>query len=129
MTTPLPMTQVMFSWNMPEGMQVEDVLLVADADGVARVGATLVAGDDVGVLGEQVDDLSLSFVAPLGADDDLDGHAVRSWTGGAASGAKKIPTFSLGKVGDSTLRSNYFLKLATAVVDGGETFRTRCRAS
>jgi hypothetical protein len=43
-------------------------LAVAD-DRVAGVGAALVAAHDVGVLGEQVDDLALPLVAPLGADD------------------------------------------------------------
>ena len=43
-------------------------------DGVAGVGAALVAGDDVDVGREQVDDLAFALVAPLGADDDGDGH-------------------------------------------------------
>ena len=52
--------------------------LVADADGMAGVGAALVAGDDVGLLGEHVDDLSLAFIAPLGADDHLNTAVVSS---------------------------------------------------
>src|SRR5207244_3991946 len=38
-------------------------------DGVPGVGAATVAHDDVGVLGEEIDDLSLALVAPLEADD------------------------------------------------------------
>ncbi len=48
--------------------------LVADHDGVACVRAALVAAHDVGVLGEQVDDLALAFVAPLRAHDHGSGH-------------------------------------------------------
>jgi hypothetical protein len=50
------------------------VRLVADDDRVAGVRAALVAADDVGVLGEQVDDLALALVAPLRAHDDCGGH-------------------------------------------------------
>ena len=45
---------------------------------MARVRATLVAADEIGVLREQVDDLSLPLVAPLRADDDGRGHARQS---------------------------------------------------
>ena len=44
--------------------------LVADLDGVAGVVAALVARDDGERLCEQIDDLALALVAPLGADDD-----------------------------------------------------------
>ena len=50
------------------------VRLVADHDGVACVRAALVAAHDVGVLGEQVDDLALAFVAPLRAHNHGSGH-------------------------------------------------------
>ena len=52
-------------------------LAVAD-DRVAGVVAALEADDDVGLLGEQVDDLALALVAPLGADDHGAWHACRS---------------------------------------------------
>ena len=42
---------------------------------VAGVVATLVARDDVRMLGEEVDDFTLSLVSPLGAYDDDGGHA------------------------------------------------------
>ena len=44
-------------------------LSLAHADGVAGVVAAVVAGHDLDLLREQVDDLALAFVAPLGADD------------------------------------------------------------
>ena len=50
--------------------QVRRVFLAADADGVPGVGAAAVADDDVGVLGEEIDDLALALVAPLEADDN-----------------------------------------------------------
>ena len=54
--------------------QPQLVGLVAEHERVAGVVASLVAGDDVGPLGEQVDDLALALVAPLGADDHRAGH-------------------------------------------------------
>ena len=49
------------------GDEVQDVLRPADDDRVARVGAALGAHDDVRLLGQEVDDLALALVAPLGA--------------------------------------------------------------
>jgi hypothetical protein len=43
---------------------------------VAGVVAALEADHEVRVLGEQVDDLALALVAPLGAHDHRAGHAV-----------------------------------------------------
>ena len=54
----------------PRRDQVELVDLVAADDRVAGVVAALVADHDVGPLGEQVGDLPLPLVAPLGADND-----------------------------------------------------------
>ena len=56
------------------------VRLLADDDRVAGVRAALVAADEVGVLREQVDDLSLPLVAPLRADDHGGWHARQSCT-------------------------------------------------
>ena len=50
------------------GDEVQRVRLVAGHDGVARVVAALVARDHVAALGEQVNDLALALIAPLGAD-------------------------------------------------------------
>ncbi len=56
----------------------QDEVGVADHDGVAGVGAALVADHEVGPLGEHVDQLPLPFVAPLGTyDNDAGGPAVK----------------------------------------------------
>src|SRR6185503_17267615 len=47
------------------GELVEDVALLADDDRVARVGAALVADDDVTLGREEVDDATLPLVPPL----------------------------------------------------------------
>ena len=57
------------------GHEVEDHLLVADDERVARVGAAAVAHDRVGLRGEQIHDLALALVAPLGAHDHQRRHA------------------------------------------------------
>ena len=49
---------------------VEHEGFLADLNGVAGVRAALVAHHPVGALGENVDELSLAFVAPLRTDDD-----------------------------------------------------------
>jgi len=57
------------------GRDVADLVgLAPDDNRVARVRPAVVAADKVRVLGEQVDDLALSFVSPLSADDDGRGH-------------------------------------------------------
>ena len=48
-------------WN-----QVEDIFLSADHDRVACIVPALAAYNDVRLLGEKIDDLTFSFVAPLG---------------------------------------------------------------
>ena len=50
------------------------VRLPGDDDGVPGIRAALVTADEVGVLGEQVDDLPLPLVAPLRPDDHGRGH-------------------------------------------------------
>jgi hypothetical protein len=58
----------------PRGDQVElEGLPVAD-DRVAGVVTALEADDEVRLLGEQVGDLSLALIAPLGSDYDYPGH-------------------------------------------------------
>ncbi len=61
--------------------------LARDDDRMSGVRPALVAADEIGVLSQQVDDLPLSFVAPLRADDDRCGHVAQSCTerGQAAS--------------------------------------------
>ena len=50
--------------------ELQDELLAADDDGVAGVVTAGVAGDDVELFAEDVDDLAFAFVAPLGAEND-----------------------------------------------------------
>ncbi len=49
------------------GDQMEDELLAVDVDRVSGVVAALIAGDDLETRRQQVDDLALAFVSPLGA--------------------------------------------------------------
>ncbi len=58
----------------PAGNEAERERLFADDDGVAGVVAALVTDYNVRVLRQQIGDLALSFVAPLGADDDRGRH-------------------------------------------------------
>ena len=44
---------------------MEDELFIPDMNGVAGVGPTLISGDDVGPLRQDIDDLALSLVPPL----------------------------------------------------------------
>ena len=50
--------------------QVQDGLLAADDQRVAGVVAALEAHDGADLLGQQVDDLALAFIAPLGTEND-----------------------------------------------------------
>ncbi len=54
----------------PGGNERQHGLPAADHQGVAGVVPALEARHRGGALGEQVDDLALAFIAPLGADDD-----------------------------------------------------------
>ena len=58
--------------------QLEGEGLAVDHDGVAGVVAALVADDQVHLLGEEVGELPLALVTPLGADDHGRGHAFSS---------------------------------------------------
>ena len=49
--------------------QVRGVFLVSEADGVAGVSSTTVAHNDLGILGEVIDDLALAFITPLEAEN------------------------------------------------------------
>ena len=72
-TTPLPMTGVQVGVRMPDGQQVQRVLLalavLLDDDGVAGVVAPVELHDVVDVAAEQVGGLALALVAPLGAHE------------------------------------------------------------
>ena len=54
--------------------QLESEGLAVDDDRVTRVVAALVADDQVHLLGDEVGELALALVAPLGADDDRRRH-------------------------------------------------------
>src|SRR3989442_12396982 len=53
------------------------VQLLADLDRVAGVRAALKSDDDVGAVGEEIDDLPLAFVPKLGTNNDRRGHPNR----------------------------------------------------
>ena len=56
------------------GHEVGDELLAVDHERVAGIRSAAVAHDDIGALGEQIDDLALALITPLSADDDDDRH-------------------------------------------------------
>ena len=66
-TTPLPITHRIPGCRIPEGTRCSTKLLAAHDDRVAGVVAAVVAGDDLDPRRQEVDDLALAFVAPLGA--------------------------------------------------------------
>ncbi len=85
---------------------VQDERIVADVDGVTGVRPTLVAHHPVGALGDDVDELPLPFVAPLGADDHHGTrlgieHGVRPVGVRNGAGHKKTPPRTGGGVGES----------------------------
>ena len=86
-TTPLPMTGVMCGYSTPLGTSWRAKRLAVDHDGVARVVTALVADDHVHLLGQEVGELALALVAPLGADDHGSGHAGQRVKLGCATGA------------------------------------------
>ena len=69
-TTPLPMTDSFPGRTTPEGKQRKLVGGAVDHQRVAGIMAALEADDDVGLLGQPIDDLAFALVAPLGADHD-----------------------------------------------------------
>ena len=73
---------------------MEHELFIADVDRVARVRATLVTGNDIDVLCQNIDDLALPFVTPLAAYNDRAaawtlgfGHYARALIDGIRSGS------------------------------------------
>ena len=55
---------------------MEDERLAPVDDAVTGVRAALITRDDLGGLGQRVDDLPLAFIAPLGAHDHGARHPV-----------------------------------------------------
>ena len=70
------------------GDQVQLPLLLAPDDRVAGVVAALEAHDRVAVLGEQIGDLALALIAPLGADYHYAWHA--EWSLGTAAARLRL---------------------------------------
>ena len=60
--------------------QLEDEFLFADEDRVAGVVAALIARHDIEALGEEIDNLPLALVSPLGAQDDYVSHFDQTYT-------------------------------------------------
>ena len=73
-TTPLPITHSLPGCRIPDGIRCSFHVCAVAHDRVPGVVAALEAHDGVGPLGEQVGDLALALVAPLGADDHDSGH-------------------------------------------------------
>ena len=88
-TTPLPITQRLPGYRIPDGIRWSFHSSLAAHDRVAGVVAALEAHDRVGLLGEQVGDLALALVAPLGADYHDPWHA--QWSLGALAPARRSP--------------------------------------
>jgi hypothetical protein len=61
--------EIFTPWSHARRQQREFIDLAIDDQGMAGIVAALKADHHVGPLGEPVDDLAFSFVAPLGADD------------------------------------------------------------
>ena len=87
----------------PRGDLVEDEFLIPHVDRVAGIGPSLVAGDDVGFLGQDVHDLPLTLVSPLPAHDhgaatsiQACGHGAFGSFNGSGSGCE-TPTGGPGK--------------------------------
>jgi hypothetical protein len=52
------------------GDEVQDEFFLPDNHGMARIMAALIARDNVRAVGQEVNDLSLALIAPLGADNN-----------------------------------------------------------
>ena len=81
--------------------QCELVGFAVDHKGMAGIMTALEARNDVGLLRQPVDDLALSLVAPLGADDDNIGHfadipsatvSARAWSARTTAASGSGPT-------------------------------------
>ena len=59
---------------MPEGTRCSLKVCPAHGDGVPGVVAAVVAGDDIRLGGQQIDDAAFALVPPLGADNDFKRH-------------------------------------------------------
>ena len=94
-TTPLPTMQVTPRMQDARRNLAQDEVRVADDDGVAGVGAALVAHDQVGPLGEDVDQLALALVPPLRPDDHHAGGLRVEHVGSPGQTQRKEPLAGL----------------------------------
>ena len=90
-TTPLPTMQVTPRVQDARRNLAQDEVRVADDDGMAGVRAALVAHDQVGPLGEDVDELALALVPPLRPDDHHAGGLRVEHVGSPACPTKRAP--------------------------------------
>src|SRR6202000_943540 len=84
----------------PRRDQVELELLAVADDRVAGVVAALVADDRCSPLGEQIRDLALALVAPLGADYDHAWHWLDSDVCGRRVRCGRAPGAAASRLGD-----------------------------
>ena len=59
---------------------MQDEFLALDDDSVAGIVASSIAGHDGKIVGEDIDNFALAFVAPLRADDDRSSHFAQKYT-------------------------------------------------
>lgn len=78
---------------------MQNEALVADDDGVAGIRAALITRDAIRALAEAINNFALAFIAPLGADDDLNGHIFS--TINLSTGHKKTPKLHRRCAGES----------------------------
>ena len=74
------------------GDQVQDDLGPVAVDGMAGVVAALVAGHGVEGGRQQVDDLALAFISPLGSEDDDVGHGLPLKNGRPPGRGERCPS-------------------------------------
>jgi hypothetical protein len=48
----------------------DELAAIGEANGMACIGAALIASDDINILGKKIDDLPFALVAPLRAEYD-----------------------------------------------------------
>ncbi len=67
--------------DSPRRNQVQHVFFIIDDDGVSGVGSTVKTNHHIGGFAQAVNNLALTFVAPLGTNDDHTGHDTTPYAG------------------------------------------------
>jgi hypothetical protein len=70
---------------------MENEFTVAYTDGMARIVTAIVAGDDVEIGRQYVDDFAFSFIAPLGADNHNIFHRQNAQPAGTETQGQPAP--------------------------------------